>query len=206
MTKTGLEFDAKGANNPIQLNDNLHAYIRLKSTGEKIQYNQLSTGIRNFIFRIGHIYSLYFNREIKRGFLLVDEPENSLFPDFLYDLVEIYQEIVKDKNGENNTQMFFATHNPIIAAQFEPHERIILEWDENGGVKAHKGKSPAGDDPNDVLVNDFGLNHVMGKKGQEMWEEYLRLRKKLRRTEDEKEKEKLIATITKIGSDYNFAQ
>ncbi|MBL0266501.1 MAG: AAA family ATPase [Leptospiraceae bacterium] len=109
--------------------------------------------MRNYIFRIGHIYSLYFNREVKRGFLLLDEPENSLYPDFLFDWMETFLEIIKDKNGENNTQVFISTHNPIIAAQFEPYERIILEWDENAHVISRKGKSPVGDDPNDILTN-----------------------------------------------------
>ncbi len=204
LEKAGLEFDIENASNPIQLTDNLKAYIRLKESKEHIPYNQLSTGIRNFIFRLGHIYSLYFNREIRKGFLLIDEPENSLFPDFLLDLVETYQELVYDKNGENNTQIFMATHNPIIAAQFEPHERIVLEWNEQGYVDAFKGNAPAGDDPNDVLIKDFKLQNVMGKKGREMWEEYLILKKKLRKVKKAEEKEQLIRDINKIGADYNF--
>lgn len=204
LAPANLELDVDGASNPIQLTDNLQAYIKLKSTGERIEYHQLSTGIRNFIFRIGHIYSLYFNREIKRGFLLIDEPENSLFPNFLFELVETYQEIIKDKNGENNTQVFMATHNPIIAAQFKPHERIILEWDEEGSLVVMKGKAAEGDDPNDVLKQDFHLPHLMGKKGLEMWDEYLELRKKLRRTENKEEKKDLVGKISKIGRDYNF--
>lgn len=204
LDKAGLEFDVENASNPIQLNDNLKAYIRLKSTKERVNYNQLSTGIRNFIFRVGHIYSLYFNREIKRGFLLLDEPENSLFPDFLFELVESYQELLIDKNGENNTQLFVSTHNPIIAAQFEPYERIVLEWNDKGEVTAHKGEAPIGDDPNDVLLRDFKLKHLMGKEGEAMWEKYLHLRKKLRRTEDKEEKESLMHEINRIGEDYNF--
>lgn len=206
LDKAGLELDLENLKKPVQLTDNLQAYIRLKSTKERINYNQLSTGIRNFIFRIGHIYSLYFNREIKRGFLLVDEPENSLFPDFLFNLMELYNEIVIDKNGENNTQFFVATHSPIVAAQFQPYERIILEWDDHGHVTAHKGYAPIGDDPNDVLEQDFGLENLMGKEGQKMWKKYLELRKKLRRTTDEEEKDTLIREINKIGEQYNFEE
>ena len=206
LAKANLELDTEGVKNPIQLTDNLKAYIRTKDTKERINYNQLSTGIRNFIFRIGHIYSLYFNREIKRAFLLVDEPENSLYPDFLFDLMEIYDEIVKDKNGENNTQMFFATHNPIVAAQFEPYERIILEWTEDGNVTAHKGTAPVGDDPNDLLEYDFALKNLMGKKGRAKWAEYVDLKKKLIRTKESAEKMALAEQISKIGNDYNFSE
>jgi predicted ATPase len=206
LEKANLELDTEGVRNPIQLTDNLYAYIRTKDTKERVDYNRLSTGIRNFIFKIGHIYSLYFNREIERGFLLVDEPENSLYPDFLFDLMEIYDEIVKDKNGKNNTQMFFATHNPIVAAQFEPYERIILAWDETGGVKAHKGIVPAGDDPNDILEYDFALKNLMGKKGQEKWAEYVDLKKKLIRAKETDDKLAIAEQINKIGNAYNFSE
>jgi hypothetical protein len=204
LAPAGLEFDLENARNPIQLTDNLLAYIRIKSTKQKINYNQLSTGIRNFMFRVGHIYSLYFHREIKNGFLLLDEPENSLFPDFLFELIETYQQIAIDKNNENNTQFFVSTHNPIIAAQFEPYERIILEWNIDGYVDAYKGNAPIGDDPNDVLIKDFKLKNLMGKKGQEVWREYVALRKKLFHSKDDNEKKDLISKINKIGELYNF--
>ena len=205
LDSAGLEFDVNGANNPYQLKDNLKAYIKLKKNNRIIRYNELSTGIRNFIFRIGHIHSLYFNRQIDRGFLLIDEPENGLFPDFLFDLMRIYQNIVLDKNGNNNTQMFFATHNPIIAAQFKPFERIILDWKEDSSVMAKKGVSPVGDDPNDVLSSDFELKDLMGPDGRKMWEKYQDLKKKLIRESDKLRKDELIEEINQIGSLYNFS-
>jgi len=205
LDRANLHFDIENANNPIQLSDNLEAYIAIQGTNEKIPYNRLSTGIRNFIFRIGHIYTLYFHRVIENGFLLLDEPENSLFPDFLFDLLSTYKEIIVDRRGLSNTQIFFSTHSPIIAAQFEPFERIILEWD-HGVVKAFKGEAPAGDDPNDILIKDFKLKHLMGAKGQKMWEEYLQLRKQLRKTEDPREKAKLAKRISQIGNQYNFEE
>lgn len=203
LANAGLEFDVENSSNPIHLNDNLKAYIVLKGTKQRINYNQLSTGIRNYIFRIGHIFTLYFNRSIENGFLLLDEPENSLFPDFLFELMETYETLVLDKDGVNNTQIFMTTHNPIVAAQFEPWERIILEWETDGTVKAFKGRTPVGDDPNDILKNDFGLQNLMGKKGIEVWNEYLDLKKELRKSQNGN-KEMLVDKITKIGSAYNF--
>jgi hypothetical protein len=102
--------------------------------------------------------------------------------------------------------MFFATHNPIVAAQFEPYERIILAWDETGGVKAHKGTVPVGDDPNDILEYDFALKNLMGKKGQEKWAEYVDLKKKLIRAKETDDKLALAEQINKIGNAYNFSE
>ncbi|CAA6829402.1 MAG: Unknown protein [uncultured Aureispira sp.] len=198
LDKAGLEFDVEGASNPIQLNDNLQAYIRLKGTDKNIPYSQLSTGIRNFIFRVGHIFTLYFNRNIERGFLLLDEPENSLHPDFLYDLVDIYTGIIQ------NTQFFVATHNPIIAAQFEPYERFILEFDEQGAVHAKRGTTPVGDDPNDLLVQDFGVRNLLGKEGIKKWERYVELKSLIQQEENKANKVQLLEEFLSIGQAYNF--
>ncbi len=198
LEKVGLEFDIESANNPIQLNDNLKAYIRTIGTRDKIAYNQLSTGIRNFIFQLGYIYTLYFNRDIQRGFLLIDEPEASLFPDLLYDIIDRYLSIIQ------NTQFFVATHSPIIAAQFDPAERFILEFNEDGYVEARSGVSPEGDDPNDLLVNDFVVRSLYGKKGVEKWQRYLELQRLIPETEDQEKKKELLKEYSSIGNAYNF--
>ncbi|MEO8149556.1 MAG: AAA family ATPase [Bacteroidia bacterium] len=204
LKKSNLEFDYQKAKIPVQLNDNLHAYIKLLNSDKVIPYNLLSTGIRNYIFRLGHIYSLYFNREIDSGFLLVDEPENSLFPDFLFDIIEIYQDVCKDKRGVNNTQMFFATHSPIVASQFEKHERIILDWQEDGTVVSYKGQSPRGDDPTDILANDFN-SRTMDDYGTSMFEEYKKLKLQFVKEKDADKKMKLAGEISKLGTEYNFS-
>ncbi len=205
LSKVHLKFDLDGVNNPYQLKDNLKAYIKLVKSDTVIPYRDLSTGIRNYIFRLGHIFSLYFGRDIDKSLLLVDEPENGLFPDFVIDLLDIYKQITTDKRGQNNTQMIFATHNELFAAQFEPFERVILNWNEDGSVSASKGVSPIGDDPNDILVNDF-QSEIINKAGKKQWNEYIELKKKLIRASDNAEKEQLRTQINKIGRLYNYAE
>jgi predicted ATP-dependent endonuclease of OLD family len=199
LGKANLEFDSKNAANPIQLNDNLKAYIKLKGENRIIKYSQLSSGIRNFIFRLGHVYSLYFNREVKNGFLLIDEPENNLYPDFLYDLIETYLNIIKE------TQLFVATHSPIIAAQFEPYERIILDFNEDGSVFWRNGETPIGDDPNDLLLKDFNVRSLLGKEGVKKWERYIELKLTIPSVVDKEQKSKLLDEFIQIGNAYNFA-
>jgi predicted ATP-dependent endonuclease of OLD family len=205
LDKAGLFFNYKVARSPVQLHENLHAYICLKGTNTVVPYSQLSSGIRDYIFRVGHIFAMYFNREVGQGILLVDEPDNSLFPDFVIDLLDTYKQITTDKRGENHTQMIFATHNELFAAQFQPYERIILNWNGDGTVSPSKGVSPIGDDPNDILVNDF-QSEIINKAGQKQWSEYIELKKKLIRTNDNVEKEQLRTQINKIGRLYNYAE
>ena len=199
LEPAGLEFDIENAKIPVQLNENLEAYIRLKNSKEIVPYNQLSTGIRNFMFRLGHIFSLYFNREIERGFLLVDEPELSLFPDLLFDIVAWYESII------HNTQFFVATHSPMVAAQFKASERFILEFDDSGYVQVRQGISPEGDDPNDLLMSDFSVRSLYGKVGQEQWQRVLELRKEIKQTEDIDLKTELLDEYMGIINAYNFA-
>ncbi|MEM7536522.1 MAG: AAA family ATPase, partial [Chloroflexota bacterium] len=184
---------------PYQLTENLEAYIRLKDSDTIIDYNLLSSGIRNFIFRLGHIYALYFNRQINRGFLFLDEPEQSLYPDFLYDIIERYLSVI------HNTQMFVATHSEIVAAQFKPNERIRLYFDDDSAVSWRRGITPEGDDPNDVLRTDFAVRSLYGKEGLRQWNRFRELRRKILETDDPDKKIPLIDEYMKIGNAYNFA-
>lgn len=199
-----LEVDLEQMKYPTYSDRHFEVFLRLVHSKKNLPYERLSTGIRHFIFRMGHIFSLYFNRVIKAGFLFVDEPENSLHPDFLYDLIDIYTETTADKTGENHTQMFFATHNPIVAAQFKPQERFLLEWNEDGTVRVNKGKAPEGDDPNDLLDNDFKVRNLLGKAGNRAWEEYIDLKTQLSRCTDTESKIQLANKILNIGKNYNF--
>jgi predicted ATPase len=198
LGKVGLMFDVEGAAIPVQLTDSLQAHMKSKNTGQNLTYSRLSSGIRNYIFKLGYIKTLYFNRQIRRGFLLIDEPENCLYPDLLYDLMDDYWSIIQ------NTQSFVSTHSPIIAAQFEPYERFHLDFDDRGYVTATRGVSPAGDDPNDLLYRDFRVRSIYGKKGLEKWERFRQLRQLIRDTNDPDAKETLMAEYSKIANDYNF--
>lgn len=199
LERAGLEFDIEKASLPVQLTDRFNAYIRLKSTKQQLPWESLSTGIRHYLFRLGHIYTCLFERAADGGALFVDEPEGSLHPDFLYDLVANYQEAAP------GMQLFMATHSPIIAAQFRPEERFILEFRDDGTVSAQKGVSPEGDDPNDVLKRDFKVRNLYGVKGLEMWERFLTLGRQIKREADPLKRNPLINEYLTIGRSYDFA-
>ncbi len=198
LSPARLKVDRASVNVPTSMQDNLDMRIKLSSTGEHLPYGALSTGIRNFLFQVGHLWLLYFDRDIQNGFVFIDEPENSLFPDFLFELMTLLDEIL----GEN-TQLFVATHSPLVAAQFEPWQRILLDWNDDGTVSARKGTAPKGDDPNDVLTQDFELTEVMGPAGRAAYRKYLSLRKQLRRA-NEPEKTALLEEAAEIGRAYGF--
>jgi AAA15 family ATPase/GTPase len=167
--------------------------LRTKSDS-KIPNNTLSTGTRQLLATAIPIYKF----DTKSTVILFDEPERSLFPDIQRELVKYYTGLAPE------AQFFFATHSPIIAAAFEPEERFILYFDENGEVKFRKGKAPIGDDPNDILHDDFGLSEVMLDEGLKAYKRYLNLFAEIKNEKDPVRKKALMVEQTKLGDQYKF--
>lgn len=200
LDSAGLVFDYEKAKLPVQLTDNLEAYVHLKDSGERLGYNQLSTGIRQFLFRLGHIFAIHYNQSSASSLVLIDEPENSLFVDLQRKLVSLYQKAAP------GAQLFMATHSPLIAAQFKPEERFILEFDPDrpGKVIARRGVAPEGDDPNDVLTQDFGMEEVMSEAGVLAWERYIKARRTMQQGKTESERDAATQEYHELGQTYHF--
>jgi predicted ATP-dependent endonuclease of OLD family len=163
--------------------------------GINIPSSFLSTGTRQFLSTAIPIYKF----DTKNTVVLFDEPERSLFPDVQQILVKYYTALASD------AQFFFATHSPIIASAFDPCERFILHFDENGQVNAQRGIAPEGDDPNDILRQDFRMLQLMLDEGLKQYERYRRLGMQIREEGNEEKKNQLIAERLELGNRYNFA-
>lgn len=94
------------------------------SNGNIIDYENLSTGTKNLISTFIPLKTY----APKDSILLIDEPENSFYPNIQKLLTNLYMEA-----GENN-QVIFATHSPIIASSFEPWEVVELKFDKNNQI------------------------------------------------------------------------
>ena len=180
-----LEVDIEGTEAPIVIKT---------QGGIALTYDTLSTGTKQLLSTAIPIYKSH----IEKGVVLFDEPERSLFPDIQRELIKYYTSLAPE------AQFFFATHSPIIASAFEPCERFILYFNENGEVNFHTGVAPEGDDPNDVLRQDFNLSELMLQKGLEEYERYRQLAMQIRVESDEVRKNELIAERVELGNRYNF--
>ncbi|MFH6996081.1 AAA family ATPase [Flavobacterium sp. FlaQc-48] len=185
LKKLNLEVDI---NNPS-------SFLNVKHFNNEdfIPIHSLSTGTKLLISLLLPLFK--FNT--KDAIILIDEPERSLYPDIQMDLVDYYQDLAPE------AQFIIATHSPFIAASFEPDERFILYFDEEGKVAVRRGSSPIGDDPNDMLYNDFGIDYI-NRYGKKVYNEYLEKRRQLLFEKDEEVKQKLQDEIESIGDKYNF--
>lgn len=185
LEKLNLEVDL--------INTEYSIPIKNKRTDEIIPIQNTSTGTKGLLLSFLPLFKL----DTKESIILIDEPERSLYPDMQMDLMDYY------KNLAPEAQFIVATHSPFIAASFEPDERFILYFDKEGKVAVRRGSSPIGDDPNDILYNDFGIDYI-NKYGKKVYNEYLEKRRQLLFEKDEEVKQKLQDEIESIGDKYNF--
>jgi ABC-type lipoprotein export system ATPase subunit len=99
--------------------------IKIQSFIDKkeIPFEALSTGTKQVILTALPLYGL----KPKDSIILFDEPERSLYPDIQTEIVDFYTSMAE------NSQFFFATHSPLVAASFEPWEIIELKFNEETG-------------------------------------------------------------------------
>jgi hypothetical protein len=185
LKKLGLEVDL--------INTEYSIPIKSKENDKVIPVSNLSTGTKGLLLTMFPLFEL----DTTDSIILLDEPERSLFPDMQIDLLSHYQKIAP------KAQFIVATHSPFIAAAFEPEERFILYFDENGKVSVRRGESPIGDDPNDILRNDFNVDYY-NDFGKEAYRKYLDLRSKVSEETEPEKKKALLVELTQLGDKYNF--
>ncbi len=185
LKKLNLEIDVQNTNSIISFKDLL--------SKENIDISKTSTGTKQLLFT----YLPLLKLNTKDAIILIDEPERSLYPDIQMELVDFYQKLAPE------AQFVIATHSPFVAASFEPCERFILYFDEDGKVAVRRGVSPVGDDPNDIIYEDFGVNYY-NKDYQEKFKHYLELLDKSKNEENKELKKKFILEASKLGNIYNF--
>ncbi|NHN26023.1 AAA family ATPase [Flavobacterium jejuense] len=167
--------------------------IANKRNEEIIPIQNTSTGTKGLLLSFLPLFKL----DSKDSIILIDEPERSLYPDMQMDLMDYYQNLAPE------AQFIVATHSPFVAASFEPDERFILYFDNEGKVAVRRGSSPIGDDPNDMLKNDFDINYY-NKFGEEAYKKYLKLKEDLANEKDPTKKKELLLETVKLGDTYNF--
>lgn len=185
LNKLNLEIDLVNTEYTIPIKSKLH--------DEVIPISNLSTGTKSLLLSMFPVYEL----DTTDAIILLDEPERSLFPDMQIDLISHYQNLAPE------AQFIVATHSPFIAAAFEPEERFILYFDDKGKVAVRRGESPIGDDPNDMLGNDFNVDYY-NQFGKEAHKKYLDLKRAVAQETKPERKKELIIELAELGDKYNF--
>ena len=174
------------------------------SNGNVIDYENLSTGTKNLISTFIPLKTY----APKDSILLIDEPENSFYPNIQKLLTDLYVNA-----GENN-QVIFATHSPIIASNFEPWEVIELKFDKDNQIYRELYFKPEDENHIDnyfvdprmltwtgILTDVFDLSEDSNFSFREKkLMEYIRLEKELKIIEDKNLKIEKFEEMMKLSN------
>lgn len=124
--------------------------------GETLRAQQASDGV---ILFLGFLALAHLPRP--PSLLLVEEPENGIYPKRLGEVINLLRELVTRTEGLRFPQIIMSTHSPYVASFFEPEDVTFLSRppdDPEGPVRAR----PLRDAPNikERLADGFYLGEL----------------------------------------------
>ena len=148
--ETGLRFDEiKHENNKIS--------ILFNKKGISIDIDDLSSGEKQIIYK-GAL--LLKNKLILNGrIILIDEPENSMHPNWQKRILNYYKMICSDDNEKQFCQIFIATHSPFIILNEDSNNKVIVLKNDNGQILESRKEEYENKYLIDI-VEDFDINKI----------------------------------------------
>jgi ABC-type lipoprotein export system ATPase subunit len=200
----------KKFNLELKIDEDTKSYVELiikdLSNGNIISYDNVSSGTKNLLSTFIPLKSY----SPKDSIILIDEPENSFYPDIQRELTDLYMSV-----GENN-QLIMATHSPLIASSFEPWEVVELKFDKNNQIyreQYYEGENHVDNytlDPRvltwtGILTDIFDLKEDSNFSFREKrLMEYAMLKTEIKSTTDIAKKEGLFNRLQKISKQLGF--
>ena len=111
-----------------------HAIYFETKTGDSLRAQQASDGA---ILFLGFLALAHLPKP--PHLLLIEEPENGIYPKRLGEVIQMLKEMVNRTDGVAFPQIILSTHSPYVLSFFEPEEVTFLsrpEEDPNGPVRA----------------------------------------------------------------------
>lgn len=149
LESENLEIDPESLRLPLHIRERLHLQLRDKTTQKVVPFGDLDTGIRHLMFKLGHLWALGFQRQVRTSFRIWEEPESHLHPSQL----EASLHGIMDATMPG--QSIFTTNSPQFARQFEPISRILLRTNRNGIMESSKGQASKSANWEEFVSSDF---------------------------------------------------
>ena len=147
------------------INSNDHKDVLFRNNkGDEIRIDDLSTGEKQIVIRGG--YMLKYQKSIQSDFILIDEPELSLHPEWQKKILQFYKRLFTDENGNQTAQIFVATHSPFIVHNFSRYNDkvVVLNKDENDNVSVLKKPTYYSYDNNVTVEKAFNIKNFSSSK------------------------------------------
>jgi predicted ATP-dependent endonuclease of OLD family len=113
------------------------------SPNTEILIDNLSSGEKQIVFKGVHfLREIDKHRDINSSInhalaCLIDEPEISMHPRWQKKIMAYYKRLASNSNGEQESQIFVATHSPFIIHEANPQtdKVIVLQKDQDGKIR-----------------------------------------------------------------------
>lgn len=117
-------------------NDGSRKIVLFEKQGELINIRNLSSGEKQIIYRA--CFLLQNVNSTRGAFILIDEPEMSLHPDWQKQILQFYKSLYTDDEGLQTSQMFVVTHSPFVihAANGGNLKVIVLKRNGDGIIES----------------------------------------------------------------------
>jgi predicted ATP-binding protein involved in virulence len=129
-----------------KLDKNKELYFK-NNAAEDIKFNDLSSGEKQIISKV----FILFIAPIKNSIILIDEPEDSLHPDWQNQIMNLYQQIAE----KNNNQFIIATHSPYIISSVQHKYVKILAKSDNLITAINASQKTYGKKIEEILLDIF---------------------------------------------------
>ena len=182
---SALQFDLSKPTQPV-----------LAGNGGTFSFSHLSTAMQGLLLALGHVYSQYFDQELREGVLFLDTPENGLHPEMIQSLIPLYRRILSTQRAS----LFVATHSPLMASQFPPGRRLRLSVNTKGHVTISPGIAGEGSDADQILKSDFeiGTTRPTPRYTETRNGRYAQLKRAIQESDDQDELADLIDEVMTI--------
>lgn len=147
------------------INSNDHKDVLFRNNkGDEIRIDDLSTGEKQIVIRGG--YMLKYQKSIQSNFILIDEPELSLHPEWQKKILQFYKRLFTDENGNQTAQIFVATHSPFIVHNFSRYNDkvVVLNKDESDNITVLKKPTYYSYDNNVTIEKAFNIKNFSSSK------------------------------------------
>ncbi|MGO7319394.1 AAA family ATPase [Rhizobium ruizarguesonis] len=127
-----------------------------KGSSEEVSLEELSSGEWQLL---NSLLNLAINVD-DNSLVLVDEPENSLHPQWQSDYVSLLRDLVSHREG---CHVIIATHSPLIAASIMPEDGNLIRFErsqDGGDLHSEMEDTAYGWLPEDVLKERFDMGSV----------------------------------------------
>jgi len=134
--------------------------------GKEMFIENLSSGEKQIVFRGGFL--LKDQKSNKGVLILIDEPEISMHPNWQSKILEFYKKLFKDEQGNQSSQLFFATHSPFIIHNENRLQDKVIVLKRNKEGKIYVAKIPKFINySNEEIVHEaFNINNLFKKSNK----------------------------------------